>query len=293
MKHPRIIVFALLLACIVTLDFAKAGSTPQTATIELPPASLAAWYKPQNKRQVWLHTMFRLGQSFQAVRDSAEGGDGEALNRWAGIFTETYGKLTQMVPEWAEEVDGEAATALSAAASQGDVKGVKSALRKLGHTCRSCHGQYKLGVVALLRAPDFSGVEIPGSPGEMAEDYHGSMKILRRDLARLKTAREDGQMAAARTHVDQLKERLMRMAKSCSACHRGEEPQARILGEHTFQVMDQLKAALVAPHDPTKSGRLLGEFGYTVCGRCHSIHRSASAIRHLLQEAAGEGQHTH
>ena len=35
----------------------------------LPPESLAQWYKPANKRQVWLHTLFRLRREILTVFD--------------------------------------------------------------------------------------------------------------------------------------------------------------------------------------------------------------------------------
>ncbi len=36
--------------------------------IKTPPAELAQWYKPENKRQVWLHNMFKLRREMQAVQ---------------------------------------------------------------------------------------------------------------------------------------------------------------------------------------------------------------------------------
>ena len=36
-------------------------------SLEIPPAVLEKWYKPANKRQVWLHTMFRLRREMQAI----------------------------------------------------------------------------------------------------------------------------------------------------------------------------------------------------------------------------------
>ncbi|MEA3301943.1 MAG: hypothetical protein U9Q75_01605 [Pseudomonadota bacterium] len=38
-----------------------------TITLEKPPASLKQWYKPENKRNVWHHNMFKLHDSHCSV----------------------------------------------------------------------------------------------------------------------------------------------------------------------------------------------------------------------------------
>ncbi len=257
----------------------------RVATIKLPPASLAAWYKPRNKRQVWLHTMFRIGQATGAVALYANTNDRERLLKWAEILSEKYATLTKMVPEWREEVDNEAAKTLLTAARAGKVPEVNKSLKKLRATCKSCHGSYRIGTVALYRSADFSKVPvaIPGSPEKM--DYERSMKTMRRQLTALKIARADENLPVARQQAGGLKKSLMGLGVSCISCHRDTEPRKRILGTQTFQTLDALIAALQQPHDAQKSGRLLGEVGFTVCGRCHAIHRNAAEIRTLLQEA--------
>ena len=70
-----------------------------------PPASLAAWYKPQNKRQVWLHTMFKLRREMLAVEIYAKDQDSASLQNWAAKLIKDYLKIAEMVPEWANRVD--------------------------------------------------------------------------------------------------------------------------------------------------------------------------------------------
>ena len=257
-----------------------------TARIALPPPGLAAWYKPQNKRQVWLHTMFRIGQSSAAVALYAEAGDMARLVKWADILNESYGSLATMVPVWREELDEAAAQGVAQAARAGDLAGVRGNLKKLRQTCRSCHGTYRTGVIALLRAADFSRVTVAGGQEGASISHHEAMKGLRDHLTALKIAREDGALEVARASTDGLKRGLTALAESCSGCHRDAAPRARILGEQTFRTLDALGAALTEPHDSDKSGRLLGEIGFTVCGRCHAIHRNQAEIRELLEEAA-------
>ena len=47
--------------------------------IKTPPIELAKWYKPENKRQVWLHTMFKLRREMQAVEFYAQQQDAEHM----------------------------------------------------------------------------------------------------------------------------------------------------------------------------------------------------------------------
>ncbi len=67
--------------------------------LKKPPASIAQWYKPQNKRQVWLHTMFKLRREMQAVEIYAKIQDAEKLQKWAAKLNQDYHKIAKMVPE--------------------------------------------------------------------------------------------------------------------------------------------------------------------------------------------------
>ncbi|MDX2458131.1 MAG: hypothetical protein QNL87_11555, partial [Gammaproteobacteria bacterium] len=75
--------------------------------IKSPPASLAQWYKPENRRQVWLHNMFKLRREMQAVRFYADIKDVKHLEKWVMLLSEHYLKLGEMVPEWKKKLDME------------------------------------------------------------------------------------------------------------------------------------------------------------------------------------------
>jgi len=57
-------VVLIILASISTL-----ASAEESIHLTKPPASLAQWYKPQNKRNVWQHNMFKLRREIQAVKE--------------------------------------------------------------------------------------------------------------------------------------------------------------------------------------------------------------------------------
>ncbi len=50
--------------------------------VALPPESIGQWYKPQNKRQVWLHNMFKLRRELQAVTYYSSIDDIQHLEKW-------------------------------------------------------------------------------------------------------------------------------------------------------------------------------------------------------------------
>ncbi len=95
MKFFPIILFLHLViaSCIVP---AYAGNP---VSLDTPPASLEQWYKPANKRQVWLHTMFRLRREMQAISEYAEQNDQAGMDKWIQRLEKDYIKIADMVPE--------------------------------------------------------------------------------------------------------------------------------------------------------------------------------------------------
>ena len=72
--------------------------------IKIPPEELAQWYKPENKRQVWLHNMFKLRRELQAVEHYAERSDAEHLSKWSLRLKDHYLKIADMVPQWQDKL---------------------------------------------------------------------------------------------------------------------------------------------------------------------------------------------
>ena len=102
------LVHALLLFYMATRFFSISGMSPAYASGEVslkkPPASLEEWYKPANKRQVWLHTMFRLRREMQAIAEYAKQIEPAANNqvvmqKWIKRLQKDYNKIADMVPE--------------------------------------------------------------------------------------------------------------------------------------------------------------------------------------------------
>ncbi len=255
---------------------------PEVASIELPPASIARWYKPQNKRQVWLHAMFGLRTELGAIELYLDRGESAGLSKWANALQERYGEIPEMVPEWKEEVDLAVARALYDAAVAGDMESVRKNAERLEQTCERCHERWAASTAALYRSPDFSQLKVKNSRSGEEEGYAEAMREVSRSIVEIKVFRADGDLKTARSAVGDLEAQLRDLGENCGECHRDTMSKERFLGAETLANLKALRSSLTDPHDPKRSGQSLGKLGAGVCGGCHGVHRTLSDLRNRL-----------
>ncbi|MCU7873864.1 MAG: hypothetical protein KZQ91_14070 [Candidatus Thiodiazotropha sp. (ex Lucinoma borealis)] len=249
-------------------------------TIEQLPDSLEQWYKPVNKRQVWLHTMFALRREMQAIDEYAALRDLPRLKKWSNKFIQHFNQLPEMVPEWDDELELDEITRLDTEVNQGDFKAVTQTLARISRNCRACHRDYRALAAVRFRTADFSQVSI--SDNEQGEiSYNDHMKALSLNINRIKIASEDSRWNSAQQAAEGLRVQLEQLGKSCNICHKDQPPFERILGPASQQMLDEL-AQTIHQHQPKLTARKLGEAAVSICARCHSVHRSLSDIRHQL-----------
>ncbi|MCP5069191.1 MAG: hypothetical protein GY946_21725 [bacterium] len=278
--------FCLLLVLVGTFAASQLAIAeewePEVAHIALPPDSIAEWYMPQKGRQGWLHLMFDLRTELGAVERYLERKQQKKIVEWAGTLQESYAKITEMVPEWADEVDLDAGRAQRDAAAAGGLESAEERVTQLRKTCSDCHSKWSASTVALYRSPDYSQLKLQDSKSGKEVDYAEAMREMSRSLVELKVARADGGFEEARNATIDLEDRLRDLGPSCGECHRGPSQRERFLGVDALEPLRALRASLTEPHDPKLSGRHLGTFGSTVCGGCHGVHRSLSELRSQL-----------
>lgn len=254
---------------------------PSAASVELPD-SLGQWYKPVNKRQVWLHTMFAMRRELQAVREYAAAGDRRLAAKWSDRLAKHYRSLSQMVPEWQDETEPELLDALQAAVAAGRARGAERAAKRLANSCRACHRQYQALAALRYRWPKFDSIRLSdGQGGERS--YADGMQDLSGILNRIKIAADDGRWQAAGEALASLEGELHLLGEGCVACHRDHQPRERILGAQLGGTLAQLEAALQA-QDAKTTGRRLGQMGVQTCARCHGVHRLLSGAQRFLFE---------
>ncbi|MEW8103347.1 MAG: cytochrome c [Candidatus Thiodiazotropha endolucinida] len=248
--------------------------------VTLLPDSLSQWYKPENKRQAWLHTMFALRRELQAIDEYAAEQNLMLTKKWSDKFVQHFRKLPEMVPEWRDEVELDEAARLETAARSGDFKTVTSAVSRLQRNCRNCHREYRALAALRYRSPDFSHIEIADEQG-ILKGYGTHMDALSRTVNRIKIASEDKQWARAAKASQQLRGQLYRLGESCESCHKDELPRLRILGDASSRTLDELDEALTR-QQPKLTGKKLGEAAVIICARCHGVHRTLSDTRSFL-----------
>ena len=249
--------------------------------LQLPPASLAQWYKPVNKRQVWLHTMFSLRREILAVSDYLALQDQERLKQWSDRLAKDYRKIGEMVPEWQDELELDQLSALQQAVGAGDYAGAATAVRKLGLSCRSCHREYRAVAAAIYRTADFSNISVEDAESLEEESYEKVMERLSLLVNRIKIASMDGRKQAAAGSLQDLRRRLGDLSQSCEQCHKDQAPRERILGGATQKSLAALEQAIESA-DIKETGHMLGTLAVQVCARCHGAHRTLYDLRKAL-----------
>lgn len=244
--------------------------------VKKPPASLTQWYKPENKRQVWLHNMFKLRREMQAVQHYADNNDAQHLEKWVARFSEHYLKIGEMVPEWKTKLNTEAVSSLQQSAREYRFEGVSRALDKINNSCKSCHTDYRIITASMYRAPNFSATKI-----NPTTTFKAHMKTLTTQVNQIKIASEDGMKGIAAASLSDLKKGIHSLGKTCVNCHKKdirEYPDNSIRKtinslEHSLQT-GTLK----------DQGRDLGTLAVLACARCHGTHRIAYDIRKKITD---------
>ena len=262
MRWSRFILLqCLLLALIAGIFYIH---KERVIVLKKPPASLAKWYQPENKRQVWLHTMFNLRREMQAVNHYAKEGQTEPLKKWVEKLSNHYLEIGKMVPEWKKSLDPEAIALLRQSAAASRLQDIRSAMERLDQSCKSCHADYRAVVASIYRAPDFDPIKIDGKA------FEKHMEKLGEAVNRIKIASEDGEKESALSSLGELKSGMQSLGESCSSCHKKDDKGYP--GETIRRTLTSLEQSLQTG-TMKEQGRDLGTLAVLACARCHGTHR--------------------
>jgi cytochrome c556 len=267
----------------VSANSSAVADVDREVSITKPPATIAQWYPPANKRQVWLHTMFRLRREMQAIEEYAAYQDRERLVSWSENFVKDYQSIGKMVPEWADELEVEWAERLLSAARAGDFDGVSAAQQKIGTSCGGCHKEFRAVTAALYRAPNFSEVKV--EDGETMEEhtFKKSMEGLSTAMNRIKIAITDNRLDVAESSHKLMSQRLADLGGSCSVCHKTERQKNYLLGDENMATVAKL-GELIKAQDSKEAQAALGSVAVDICATCHSIHRTLAELRGFIDK---------
>ncbi len=270
-----------LFICCVSASWIIPAYAAGTVSLKKPPASLEKWYKPANKRQVWLHTMFRLRREMQAIAGYAEQNDQKAMEKCIKRLDKDYNKIAEMVPEWEKEIKPRLLDDLDMFAEKGDMYRVSKTLKMIKRTCDDCHTYYQPLVTATYRSPHYDDIKLMDIDGK-SQSFEDNMEDLSTSLNRILIALDDGHKAIALRASKTLADQLQKLGDSCNSCHKDDEyPRQRILGEVTQQRFETLQAS-ISEGRVKDSQKLMGKIAVTVCARCHNTHRIVYDLRNAL-----------
>ncbi len=240
-----------------------------------PPQSIAQWYKPENKRQVWLHTMFELRREMLAIETYALAEDLDNLNKWVEKLDKDYREIASMVPEWTSRLDLDALVAVQKGVGKKSYKDVATALGSLNDSCRSCHADFRAVTAALYRSPDFSGLKV--ASGKPLNEH---MTALSRHVNHIKIAFIDERDTDALAAFADLKTGMAELGGICVGCHDK-------LGKKVYPdtAVSEAMATLeenLRTGDKKAKGRSLGMVAVLACAQCHGTHRLAFDAKTLF-----------
>jgi len=239
--------------------------------VKKPPASLARWYKPENKKQVWLHNMFKLRREIQAARYYAGHDDAEHLEKWVTRFSKHYLKIGEMLPEWKNKLNMKAVSSLQNSAREKRFQDIPRTLDVINKSCKSCHTNYRAVTASMYRVPDFSAIKI--SP---AITFKAHMKKLTKQVNQIKIASEDGRKDIAISSLSDLKKGIHTLGKTCVNCHKKDTKEYP-----TGSIRKAISSLGRSLNNGTlkDQGQDLGALAVLACARCHGTHRIAYDIR--------------
>lgn len=248
----------------------------KTIIVKTPPKELAKWYKPENKRQVWLHNMFKLRREMQAVQFYADKKDDELLGAWTLKLNKHYLEIGKMIPDWNKKLDKATLSHLQASVVNQEYTSVSAAVNTLQKNCDSCHIDYQAITALTYRAPNFSKIEMKPS---VSFDSH--MQTLIKNVNQIKIASEDGMPDLALSSLDELKQGMNELGQVCSDCHKQDKK--------TYP-NEQMNKTIISLEQSLKTGiakeqaKDLGTLAVLACARCHGTHRLASGVNTLLSK---------
>lgn len=247
--------------------------------VKLPPESIAQWYKPEHKRQAWLHNMFTLNQEMQAIKYYASIRNEKMLAHWSESLNEHYQKIKEMVPEWGGRLNQKAVQLLLDRQQAGDFAQIPLALEAVQESCDACHLQFRAVTANLYRAPDFTGMQL-----NETDTLKASMQSLNADINIIKIAMQAEDQSRALVTLERLRTGMDEMGALCENCHTFSPEtypdDAMINSLDTLQVQLTLGSL-------KQQGKALDELTVGACAQCHGTHRIVYDTRQLLETSPG------
>ena len=277
-RTALIFVIFFPLTCYAAFSLAEDNAV----TLKKPPESLKNWYKPTNKRQVWLHSMFRLRRELLAINDYSQSKQEKLLQQWFKKFKKDYLEIGKMIPEWQKLLDTSKLEKLQSAVEKKDYAAIPELLVAVQNNCDNCHTDYQAISRLIYRGADFSKSKVVDQKTGRKFHYDKAMNNLSNAVNRIKIAMHDNFYPQAIDYIKPLQSQLKNLTESCSDCHKQPDEQQNYIFKSSNVTLEKLKQDLQKKNN--KQARIsLGTFAVKICARCHSVHRTTAEIKELLE----------
>lgn len=268
--------FVVIQLIIIALIFALVSlHDDKVAMLKTPPKALAKWYKPENKRQVWLHNMFQLRREIQAVNYYAQNQDSEHVEKWLSKLNSHYLKISDMVPQWQRKLAPQILVDLQQQLKDENYRGVINLTKQLQQNCDSCHQDYQAITALTYRTPDFSAIELTSQL-----TFKEQMHRLSEQVNQIKISSEDGVTKMALQSLDKLEKGMTSLGETCVACHKSGRSYPSV---EMHKTISRLKHNLVNGR-LKEQGRDLGTLAVLACAQCHGTHKLAFSMKTKLNQ---------
>jgi len=274
-----------LLAALVFIGFVPGLAGAKDLVVKPPPESLNKFYPPESKEPKWIQQMHKMSGSFGGVFVNMKEGDWENAEKLADQFVEVYKEAAEMVPEWKDYFDLDAAKNFAATVKTRDGKKIGEASGPVGKTCGKCHGDHEVSVWAKFHWPSFEEVKVidPLDDKEMGFDkYMGSLSgAFKGVTVNFKEGQNDRAAKAARA----FKAKYTELKSTCAKCHTNDDVKRFYVGEPVMAALAGLVDELGKEKpDAGSVWKNVGVIGKEGCKHCHLVHRPASFIKERWEE---------
>ena len=273
----KLLVLALL--CIPALSYAN------DMVIKEPPKSLDKLYPPVNKEQKWVHLMHSLSGHFGGVFVDMAEQDWENAEKHANQLVETYKEAADLVPEWKDYFDHDAAKNFAAEVKTHDPEKINKAKTPLGKTCGKCHAEQYVGVWTKYQWPATENIKLVDPVGEKELKYDKYMWLLVSSLNGMTVNFGEGQYDRSKKALGNFKKQYMELKSVCAKCHTGDAVKQFYVGEDVAKAFANLDTELsAAKPNPANFWKNVDTVSTEGCKKCHLTHRSYSIIREAWEK---------
>jgi hypothetical protein len=256
-----------------------------------PPKSMDKYYADSGKISEWIAQMRKLSTSFSAIFVSLEKKNWGLAEKNSAIFTDTYRKASEMIPEWKEEFDLKAADELKGSILAKDMEKMGTASKALGKTCSQCHSKNNTSVWARYHWPSTKTIKVLDPIDEKELSYDVFMEKLSDSLKRISVNFEQEDFQQAWRSIDVFKKRLTSLRSVCSRCHVDEWTKGAtsvkdfFVGDDLLAVLQEIKKDFASGEPSEKDFRKNIEYiNKRSCKTCHLVHQPVAAIQQAWQK---------